>query len=569
MKENLKNYLESLFINAPKTPANDALFEELLGNLYDKYDDLIGEGLSESEALARVIAELGDIRPLFEGVAENGSTDYGRYGNKAGSSDGNGALHLSPDELRRTKRNKGLSVASAVMLFILWLVPTILFGVAFPLFLFVAAGVTILVLSARMTPHYLDDSAKSYPEAQRERDTRISNRLQALGIGLLILSVLPAALIATEVGAALMFLFIALGVGMLIYAAITRPVLNKAPTAPREVPVQETAPQRKNRLLLPIITVSVVLVLTCTVLLATLGGLQFGFSTHGTDLALYTNQGSATVEGTVDRLFIEWEAGQVTVEPYDGDCVTVYETNNGNAVAEAEDALRWYLSEGALHIRFDGRPAFRWRFGKALEKQLIVRIPRDSALLQSMDLDMISADLLVREIGVKAALNVTTVSGTAQLLHTEASIFVGEAVSGEINVANASFTKLSLEAVSGTLSLADVSANEADFETVSGEIKLLRSALQRVEAETTSGEFCYAPTCTVQKISFDSTSGDFTLILPADYSGFQLEFETGSGDMSSDFAAFGGGEQYRYGDGSTLMQIETTSGDVYIVKEQK
>ena len=66
MKANLKKYLQSLFIDASDTPNNDALFEELLGNLYDRYDELIGEGLTPDAAYARAIGDLGDISPLIE-----------------------------------------------------------------------------------------------------------------------------------------------------------------------------------------------------------------------------------------------------------------------------------------------------------------------------------------------------------------------------------------------------------------------------------------------------------------------------------------------------------------------
>ena len=66
MRENLKKYLQSLFADAASTPNNDALFEELLGNLYDRYDELIAAGDSPDVAYAHAIGDLGDISPLLE-----------------------------------------------------------------------------------------------------------------------------------------------------------------------------------------------------------------------------------------------------------------------------------------------------------------------------------------------------------------------------------------------------------------------------------------------------------------------------------------------------------------------
>ena len=66
MKDNLKVYLQSLFTNARNTARNSALFEELLGNHQDRYDELIAEGQSPANAYAKAIGELGDIDPLIE-----------------------------------------------------------------------------------------------------------------------------------------------------------------------------------------------------------------------------------------------------------------------------------------------------------------------------------------------------------------------------------------------------------------------------------------------------------------------------------------------------------------------
>ena len=64
MKEKLKQHLNEVFRGAPHTAKNEALYEELLANLYDRYDERIAAGDGEEEACRRVIADLGDVTPL-------------------------------------------------------------------------------------------------------------------------------------------------------------------------------------------------------------------------------------------------------------------------------------------------------------------------------------------------------------------------------------------------------------------------------------------------------------------------------------------------------------------------
>ncbi len=591
MKENLRRYLESLFINAPQTPGNDALFEELLGNLCDRYDELTATGLAPDAAYARVIGEVGDIRPLLEGVAPNGTAaDYtprGGYNAPQGSTpppsytppqQGKQKARLTPEALRRAKQRKGIATAVAVMLYILWLVPTIMWDAVAPLFICAAIGTVILVLANTQLPDYADDSRVTYNEKTRQNDTRIANILQATGIGLLILSVLPAALINTSWGAALMFLFVAVGVGMLIYAAFTRPALDKklkalgmaAPAAPSctqtmphgEYEAQST--KKRNRLILPVVLISVIAVITVGILLAIHYDFQFGFYVHGTDVLKYTNHGSATMDTAVDRISVSWESGHVTVEPYDGETVEIYETQSGNAIAEVDDEMHWYLENGHLHIRFDGKGYFRFSFGRRPEKQLIVRVPRDSALLTSLALDVVSANLTVKDVGATGAFSISNVSGSIVLQNVSAAPFRLDTVSGTLSLTNGQFSNVRINTVSGNITLVNVSATKAALDSVSGELLLTDCNFQGIDANTTSGDLRITPAGTLDSLNFDTTSGDLTLTLPADHTGFSAELDSTGGEFASDFATTVSNDTHRYGDGHLNIEMDSTSGNLNI-----
>lgn len=64
----LNEYIETLFINLPKTLEMEKIKEELQANMEDKYHDLRAEGKSENEAIGQVIAEFGNIDELLEEI---------------------------------------------------------------------------------------------------------------------------------------------------------------------------------------------------------------------------------------------------------------------------------------------------------------------------------------------------------------------------------------------------------------------------------------------------------------------------------------------------------------------
>jgi hypothetical protein len=71
MKEDIRKYIDNLFLEAPKTREAYELKEELLSNSYDRYFDLLEDGISENDALNIVINSIGDINQLFPNDKES------------------------------------------------------------------------------------------------------------------------------------------------------------------------------------------------------------------------------------------------------------------------------------------------------------------------------------------------------------------------------------------------------------------------------------------------------------------------------------------------------------------
>ncbi len=70
MQEKIKQHLDELFADAPKTRKAMELKEEMTRNTIDKYQDLISEGYQEDAAYQNVIGSIGDVTELFGDLEE-------------------------------------------------------------------------------------------------------------------------------------------------------------------------------------------------------------------------------------------------------------------------------------------------------------------------------------------------------------------------------------------------------------------------------------------------------------------------------------------------------------------
>ncbi|MFR7881895.1 MAG: permease prefix domain 1-containing protein [Christensenellales bacterium] len=68
MKDKLRNFIESLFEDAPKNKQTIELKEEMLQNLIDKYNDLVDSGKSSEAAYNIATASIGDIHELIRQI---------------------------------------------------------------------------------------------------------------------------------------------------------------------------------------------------------------------------------------------------------------------------------------------------------------------------------------------------------------------------------------------------------------------------------------------------------------------------------------------------------------------
>lgn len=110
MEARLRAHMDELFKDVPKTKQSIEIKEEILQNITDKYRDLLAEGKSEEAAYNIAIAGIGNLDDLLESLK--------RTRNPLDS-----ALFT---EYNAWKKKSALRVSTAVMLYILCVVPPIL-----------------------------------------------------------------------------------------------------------------------------------------------------------------------------------------------------------------------------------------------------------------------------------------------------------------------------------------------------------------------------------------------------------------------------------------------------------
>ena len=107
MKEQLSTHSETLFSDAPNTKKAIELKEELIQNSYDKYDDLILEGKTPEAAYNISAASIGDITYLIEDLKKD-------------------MITVREETIEKGRKRSALLVSSAVMLYIMSIIPIIL-----------------------------------------------------------------------------------------------------------------------------------------------------------------------------------------------------------------------------------------------------------------------------------------------------------------------------------------------------------------------------------------------------------------------------------------------------------
>ncbi len=187
MKDKLSEYIHTIFADAERrSPGNRRLAElkeEMIQNLYEKYDDLIADGKSPAAAYNIAVSSIGDITNLLDSVcgssagATAGATPSETTGRPTSSTATPPPLTREEQEQLQKYRNRSAILASiAIALYILCVVPCILIqgDVVGPVLMFVmiAIATAMLIFNGISKPKYvrdIDDNDDDDDRSDRKR----------------------------------------------------------------------------------------------------------------------------------------------------------------------------------------------------------------------------------------------------------------------------------------------------------------------------------------------------------------------------------------------------------------
>lgn len=156
--DTIRNYVESIFVNLPRTTEMLQLKQDMLTTMEDKYHQLKDEGKSENEAIGTVLSEFGNIDEIIEEYnLETEPEQVDKHSVQLSES--------QVDEFMQHRTKFGLAIATGVSLCILAPAMLILFReiamlvspssaaieqinllAIIPLFLFIAIAVGIFIV---------------------------------------------------------------------------------------------------------------------------------------------------------------------------------------------------------------------------------------------------------------------------------------------------------------------------------------------------------------------------------------------------------------------------------------
>lgn len=152
MKKRLQNYIHGLFEGAPETQKIRELEEEILRNSMEKFDSLILDGKSESEAYSATVAGIGDISALIDELSDESFPIY------------------TKEEIEKSRRRSAILIATAVMMYILSVVPVIISssitGIVL-MFIIIAAATGIIIYNGMTAINFEANKRKTEKKEKR------------------------------------------------------------------------------------------------------------------------------------------------------------------------------------------------------------------------------------------------------------------------------------------------------------------------------------------------------------------------------------------------------------------
>ena len=485
----IRNYLDNMFRNLPNTEAVRRAKAELLQMMEDKYEELIAEGKTENEAVGIVISEFGNLDELADSLGISEAVTENPVEDKP---------MLSMDRVKEyisMISTKSILTPLGVALCILSVVSPILADIlpvdiniigAGGMFGIIAIAVGLFIFSGIKNKEYAEvrnkECSLSIEGAEYVRNERRGFKnsyglMSSFGIGLCILSFLNPILldripfIDSNVGAAMMFVFVALGV-FLITSANTRMngydrllALNESGKMSEEfVPKSDRKVNKAPIIICSIIAIAVVVI-------------------------------SAGV-----RFFIPLFTGVFIKDDIIDTVATTYELTDGeNAVINAQGEIKAInLDLKACEVTFEvkdgsGLMGIEYSGDKRLKPEVTFdngKLTATQKNKQSFSFYSINSPRLTITLGTDVYLDnleMNINAGDINMKNVKGDYLFGDFNAGNIVIKNCTFNKADLDADAGNIQIDDSSFKILKIDTNAGNVQIHDTDLETVEVNSDFG----------------------------------------------------------------------------------
>lgn len=486
----IRNYLDNMFRNLPNTEAVRRAKSELLQMMEDKYEELIAEGKTENEAVGIVISEFGNLDELADSLGITEAVQENPAEDKPMLSLDRVKEYLSMNNTRAILTPLGialciLSVVSPILADILP-VDLDIIG-AGGLFSLIAIAVGLFIFSGIKNKEYAEVKNKEcslsiegaeYVRNERRGFKNSYGLMSSFGIGLCILSILNPILldkipfIDSNVGAAMMFVFVALGV-FLITSANTRMngydrllALNESGKMSEEfVPKADRKVNKAPIIICSIIAIAVVIISAgVRFFIPLLTGVFIKDDIIDTVATTYEltdggNKEDLNAQGEVKSIKLDLKACEVTFEVKDG--------------------------SGLMGIEYSGdkrlKPEVTFENGKLVATQ---------KNKQSFSFYTINSPKLTITLGNDVNLDTLEMNinaGDINMKNVKGDYLYGDFNAGNIVIKNCSFNKADLDANAGNIQIEDSGFKKLTIGTDAGNVHIEDTDLVDVEVESNFG----------------------------------------------------------------------------------
>ena len=163
MKEKIRVFMDDLLKDVPKTRKMLELKEELIGNMEERYEDLISQGYRAEDAYQCALDSVGDVRELFREFSDSGALDYGV----------NGAMEYPGDRKKRAFLN-AVGVSLYIIGFAVWmLIIAVGVGIGGGDDIYGLIGFVVMLMFAAIATGIVVYCSKMYPRYEKRDDTLV------------------------------------------------------------------------------------------------------------------------------------------------------------------------------------------------------------------------------------------------------------------------------------------------------------------------------------------------------------------------------------------------------------